>query len=181
MFDLRRELKVVSDVFVRGSCSSNGCGAWSGNVVGLLLLLLLEYSQESFSCTQPNGGSLSSSPGWFLLHPLSPQDPAAAMQSAQPPWEAGCAGAAAWDAGDQPGPGSFRRLHRRLIAFCACPLWHKTSSFPSLFRPVLWLNLVVEGMLERAPAVSPLGCSSHDLGCLFLGLGWPEFAVPRKS
>lgn len=53
-----------------------------------LLLLLLEYSQESFLCTQPNGGSLSSSPGWFLLHPLSPQDPTAAMQSAQLPWEA---------------------------------------------------------------------------------------------
>lgn len=82
-----------------------------------------------------------------------------------------CAGAAAWDAGDQPGSGFLHGVDWHLIAFCACFLWHKTSSILSLFQPVLQLNLLVEGMLEREPAVTPLDCSSHDLGCSFLGLG----------
>lgn len=136
-------------------------------------------------------------PGQFLVYPAKqrvtllprvalaassvPSSPAAAMQSAHLPWEAAWAGAAARDAGDQSGPGSLCGLHRCFIAVCACPLWHKAPSFPSLCQPGLWLNLVLEGTLERETAIIPLGCSPHDLGCWFLGLGWPKFAVPRKS
>lgn len=138
---LRRELKVVSGLFVRGSCFSSGCRAQSGTVVGMLLL---GCSQESLSglCDpiQTRGRSPPPQRGsCCILCPLQ-----TAMQNLL----------------SQLGKLFVQMMLLGMLEASQDPvppqaaLVQKTSSSPSLIQLVLWLILIIEGTLERQPVVS---------------------------
>lgn len=154
-------MKVASDLLVRE-------GRSPGARVGDVLRLLLGYPWGCPTSPAPEGTFLP--PGWLLLQPLSPQGPAAAMQSAR------CLGEPAVQVLL---PGMLEASQEHVpsvgISQLSAPILCGTQRFLSLLYSRLhWVEPDPPGGARKV--VTP-----RDLSCGFLAPGQPEAAVPGRS
>lgn len=153
-------MKVASDLVTEG---------WSpGARVEDVLRLLLGCSWGCPMSPAPEGTFLP--PGWLLLQPLSPQGPAAAMQSAR------CLGEPAVQVLL---PGMLEASQEHVpsvgISQLPAPVLCGTERFLSLLCSRLrWVE--PDPRRGAGKVVSP-----RDLSCGFLAPGQPEAAVPGRS